>query len=106
MAPSKFFTGGPLSTHQLASILNKYSKYDVKIFYSPKVKINPVHNEFKKFKLSHTFNIIDSEKNFLVIPEHYPALNQALQFKYFTQLCSWLFTKINVEATWGKYFCY
>ena len=90
MAPSNFFTGGPLSTHQLASILNKYSKYDVKIFYSPKVKINPVHNEFKKFKLSHTFNIIDSEKNFLVIPEHYPALNQALQFKKIKKVIHWL----------------
>ena len=81
MAPSNFFTGGPLSTHQLAFILKKVSKFDVKIYYSPKIKVNPVHEEFKKFKLKYTFKINDNEKNFLVIPEHYPALNEALKFK-------------------------
>jgi hypothetical protein len=90
MAPSNFFTGGPLSTHQLASILNKYSKYDVKIFYGPKVKKSPVHNEFKKFKLSHTFDIIDSKKNFLIIPEHYPSLDEALKFKKIKKIIYWL----------------
>ena len=90
MAPSNFFTGGPLSTHQLASILNKYSKYDVKIFYSPKTKINPVHKEFKEFKLSHTFDIIDNKKNFLIIPEHYSSLVEALRFKKIKKIIYWL----------------
>lgn len=31
------------------------------------------------------------------------ASNQALQFKYFSQLCAWLFKKVNIEAAWGKY---
>lgn len=31
-----------------------------------------------------------------------PAPNSALQFKYFTSLCAWLFKKVNIEATWGK----
>ena len=90
MAPSNYFTGGPLSTHQLAYILKKYSNYKVKIYYSPKVKKNPVHKEFKNFKLDHTFDIIDSEKNYIIIPEHYPALNEALKFKKINKIIWWL----------------
>lgn len=90
MAPSNFFTGGPLSTHQLAFILKKVSNYDVKIYYSPKIKTNPVHKEFTKFKLKYSFNINDNEKNFLIIPEHYPALNEALQFKKIKKIIWWL----------------
>jgi len=33
----------------------------------------------------------------------YPAANSSQQFKYFTQLCSWLLKLIQKEATWGKY---
>jgi len=90
MAPSNFFTGGPLSTHQLAFILKKISNYEVKIFYSPKIKKNPIHNEFKKFKLNPTYKIEDNEKNFLIIPEHYPALNEALKYKKIKKVIFWL----------------
>lgn len=33
----------------------------------------------------------------------YAASNSSHQFKYFTQLCSWLLRMIGKEATWGKY---
>ncbi len=90
MAPSNFFTGGPLSTHQLAYILKKVSNYNIKIFYSPKIKGNPVHNEFRKFKLKYTFSINDDENNILIIPEHYPALREALNYKKIKKVIWWL----------------
>ena len=90
MAPSNFFTGGPLSTHQLAYILKKKSNFEVKIYYSPKIKKNPIHKEFKNFKLNYTFDIKDDNNNFLIIPEHYPALNEALKFKKIKKIIWWL----------------
>ena len=90
MAPSNFFTGGPLAIHQLALILKKVSNFDIKIYYYPKVKTNPVHKEFRKFKLKHVFKINDNENDFLVIPEHYPALNEALKFKKIKKIIWWL----------------
>jgi hypothetical protein len=90
MAPSNFFTGGPLAIHQLAFILKKISNFDIKIYYSPKIKTNPIHKEFKKFKLKYTFNINDNENDYIIIPEHYPALNEALKFKKIKKIIWWL----------------
>lgn len=90
MAPSNFFTGGPLSIHQLAHILKKYSNYEVKILYTPKIKKNPIHDEFKKFKLNYTYDAIDDEKNILILPEHYPALKEGLKYKNMVKVIWWL----------------
>lgn len=46
------------------------------------------------------------DKECLPMPRSYftcPAANAALQFKYFTQLSAWLFRRLQIEATWGKY---
>ena len=41
-------------------------------------------------ELKHVFKINDNENNFLVIPEHYPALNEALKFKKIKKIIWWL----------------
>lgn len=90
MAPSNFFTGGPLSTHQFGKIIETQSNYDVYIYYTPKINTNPVHKEFKKFKLKYTFKIEDKKENILIIPEHYPALQEALKYNKIKKVIWWL----------------
>ena len=55
-----------------------------------KIKKNPIHNEFKQFKLNHTYEINDDKNNVLIIPEHYPALNEALKYNKIKKVIWWL----------------
>ncbi|CAD7972984.1 unnamed protein product [Amoebophrya sp. A120] len=46
------------------------------------------------------------DKEMMPMPRSYfsgAAPNAALQFKYFAQLCAWLFRRLQIEPTWGKY---
>jgi hypothetical protein len=89
-APHKFSSGGPELLHQLAYILkNKYKK-NVKMYYLPTTKTNPIHKDFIKLNIKFTKKIIDKKKNTLIIPEVYSNLNHSLRYKNIKKVIWWL----------------
>ena len=89
IAPFNFSSGGPELVHQLAYILKNKLKKKVAMYYIPKSK-NPVHKDFKKYKISFVDNIVDNEKNILIIPEVFLNLKIALNFKKIKKIMWWL----------------
>ena len=89
IAPFNFSSGGPELVHQLAFILKNKLKKKVAMYYFPKAK-NPVHRDFKKYKIKFVDNIVDDEKNILIIPEVYSNLKIALKYKKIKKIMWWL----------------
>ena len=76
-APTHYFSGGPLAQHQLAYKLREMSINAV-MYYTPRVKDNPVNTNFKKYKLPYVFEIVDNSENVLIISE----FNTSTIFKF------------------------
>ena len=62
LAPSNSFTGGPELLHQIAINIKKIFKANTKMIYLPITDINPIHKNFKKYKLEFS-NFIEDNKN-------------------------------------------
>ena len=90
MAPANTFTGGPELLHQVAANIKKIFKANVKMVYLPTLERNPVHSNFKKYKLIHSNFIDDDESNILIIPEHYQFLEYSLKYKKIKKVLWWL----------------
>jgi len=90
MAPTNTFTGGPELLHQLALNLKKNFNANVKMIYLPNTTKDPVHKNFKKYKLNHTNFIEDDSRNVLIIPEHYMFLQDVLKYKNIKKVLWWL----------------
>lgn len=76
-SPPNYFSGGPLALHQLAFELRGISINAV-MYYSSKVKNNPVNSNFRKYKIPYVFEIEDSSKNVLITHE----FNTSILFKF------------------------
>ena len=74
MAPANVDTGGPKDLHQLAYILKKKFKKRVYMHYFSNINKNPVHRNYKIFKIPFKKNISDLKKNVLIIPEFYKSI--------------------------------
>ena len=102
MAPANTFTGGPELLHQVAAHIKKIFKVNVKMVYLPILENNPVHYNFKKYKLDYSNFIDDEEKNILIIPEHYQFLEYSLKYKKIKKILWWL----SVDNYFGYKFRY
>ena len=102
MAPSNTFTGGPELLHQVAADIKKTFKVNVRMFYLPILDKNPIHSNFKKYKLEYSNFIDDDEKNILIIPEHYQFLEHSLNYKKIKKILWWL----SVDNYFGYKFRY
>jgi len=102
MAPSNTFTGGPELLHQVAADIKKTFKVYVRMFYLPILDKNPIHSNFKKYKLEYSSFIDDDEKNILIIPEHYQFLEHSLNYKKIKKILWWL----SVDNYFGYKFRY
>ena len=81
MAPANSFTGGPELLHQIAVSIKKIFKVNPIMFYLPQNYKNPVHGQFKKYKLNFSYSIDDQSKNLLIIPEHFMFLKYSQKYK-------------------------
>ena len=90
IAPTNFSSGGPELLHQLAYILKNKFKKNVKMYYFPITKTNPVHKEFRKYRLDYVTKIIDDKKNTLVVPEVYSNIKLAAQYNKINKILWWL----------------
>ena len=91
LAPTKSSTGGPECLHQLALNLKKVLKIkNIYMVYLPLVKLNPVHKNYKKYRINFTNIIEDKKENLLIIPEHFMFLTYALKFKKIKKILWWL----------------
>ena len=90
LAPSNSFTGGPELLHQIAISIKKIFKANTKMIYLPITDINPIHKNFKKYKLEFSNFIEDNKNNLLIIPEHYMFLNYSLKYKNIRKILWWL----------------
>lgn len=90
MAPANSFTGGPELLHQIAVSIKKIFKVNPIMFYLPQNDKNPVHEQFKKYKLNYSYSIDDQSKNLLIIPEHFMFLKYSQKFKNIRKVLWWL----------------
>ncbi len=102
LAPANTFTGGPELLHQVAVNIKKTFKVNVRMVYLPFLESNPVHSNFKKYKLDYSNFIDDDEKNILIIPEHYQFLKHSLKYKKIKKILWWL----SVDNYFGYKFRY
>ena len=90
LAPSKISTGGPEGLHQLAYNCKNIFKVTTRMVYLPVLNSNPIHKNYKNFKLKFTNKIEDNRNNVLIIPEQYLYLKYSLQFKKIKKIIWWL----------------
>ncbi len=90
MAPANSFTGGPELLHQIAISIKKIFKVNPIMFYLPVKDHNPIHKQFKKYKLNFSNSIEDQSQNILIIPEHYMFLKYSQKFKNIKKILWWL----------------
>jgi len=90
LAPSKTSTGGPEGLHQLAYNCQKFFKVTTRMVYLPSSHNDPVHKNYRGFKLKFTNKIQDNSNNVLIIPEQYIYLQYSLQFKKIKKIIWWL----------------
>ena len=90
LAPAQTFTGGPECLHQLAHYINKLFKVQTLIYYLPNEIRNPVHKNFKQYKVKYTNIIEDQKDNILIMPEHFLFLKAGLKYSNITKIIWWL----------------
>ncbi len=90
MAPANTFTGGPEILHQVAADIKTTFKVNVNMVYLPLLENNPIHENFKKYKLDYSNFVDDNENNILIIPEHYQFLEHSLKYKKIKKILWWL----------------
>lgn len=90
MAPANIDTGGPTDLHQLAYILKKKFKKKVYMHYFSNTNKNPVHKNYKIFKIPYKKNISDLKKNVLIIPEFYKSIEISKKYKSIQKGLWWL----------------
>ena len=89
-APANVDTGGPIDLHQLAYVLKNNLKKKVYMHYFPNTSKNPVHKNYKIFKIPFKKKIIDRKKNILIIPEMYQTIEDSKNYKYIQKGLWWL----------------
>lgn len=74
ICPGKYNSGGPESLHQLCSKLIEFGLYATILYiqgHIPFTKDDPVHNDYKKYHVPYTFDLIDAPHNILIVPEYF-----------------------------------
>lgn len=90
IAPANMDTGGPKDLHQLAYFLKNNLKKKVFMYYYPTMLKNPIHKNYKFYKIPHTNKIIDSKDNILIIPEVNVSIEISKSFKKIQKAIWWL----------------
>jgi len=85
--PSGYASGGPEVLHQLGY---KLKENGIKVFmvYYPKTSTNPVHNNYKEYKLGWVDTAPDVKNAFVVLPETFSDLHRG--FKKSSVVIWWL----------------
>ena len=89
-APPNIDTGGPTDLHQLAFVLKNKFKKKVYMYYFPNLNKNPIHNNYKLFKIPFKIKILDKKENVLIIPEIYQFIEDSKKYKYIQKGLWWL----------------
>ena len=58
--------------------------------YLPQIDGNPVHKNYKGYKIKYSNTIEDNEDNLLIIPEHFSFLKYSLKFLRLKKIIWWL----------------
>ena len=79
-------TGGPETLHQIADTLNNHGIETEMVYYSP--KSSNVPDRYEKYNVKVANKIIDSQQNFLIVPE---SLTYVLsKYKKIRKCIAWL----------------
>ena len=89
-SPANIDTGGPTDLHQLAYILRKKFKKKTYISYYPSSKKNPIHKNYRLFKIPFVNKIPDLKENILIIPEAFHFIQMSKNYKYIQKGLWWL----------------
>ena len=88
LCASNHDTGGPKDLHQLGQEFKKLGK-KFYMFYYPGNSKDPVHKNFKTYKLPITDTIDDSKRNILIVPEIDQAITFSKKFKNIQKILYW-----------------
>jgi hypothetical protein len=92
--PANLRPGGPKDLHYLAYIIKKKLKKKVFIYYysiqGHKQKKNPIHPDYKAFKIPYVKNIVDKKENILIIPEMNYTIDISKQFDNIQKVLWWM----------------
>jgi len=89
LAPASIDSGGPTDLHQLALVLKNKFKKKVYMHYFPTIK-NPVHKNYKAFKIPFKNKIIDVKENILIVPEVYQTIEISKKYTNIQKGLWWL----------------
>ncbi len=80
VCPAQIATGGPELLHQLAFDLKRVLNTETFMLYYHSIK-NPVHPEYKAYKIPYVYNAEDNKNNILIVPEIEQSLNFLTNYK-------------------------
>ena len=89
-SPANIDTGGPTDLHQLAFILKKKFNRKVYMSYYPLQKKNPIHKNYKLFKIPFVKKIPDLKENILIIPEAFYFIKLSRKYSNIQKGLWWL----------------
>lgn len=85
---ANYATGGTEVIHQFAYKLGKLGFPKVRIFYLNRTKENPIHENFRKYRVSYCSDIEDRKENILIVPEIYTHI--LYEYKHIQKSIWWL----------------
>lgn len=89
VAPAVAATGGPELLHQLAFELRNQFNIDAYMFYIPYCE-DPVHEEYKSYKVPYVFSAEDLKENILIVPEVKLLMEIMNQYQQIRKVIWWL----------------
>lgn len=90
LSPANIDTGGPTDLHQLAYVLKNKMKKKIYMHYFPNLTKNPIHKNYKNFKIPFKIKIMDIKKNILIIPEINQFIEISKKYKNIQKGLWWL----------------
>ncbi len=89
VAPAEVHTGGPKDLHQLGYELQNLGK-KVFMYYYPNNVVNPVHKNYENYKIPFCNEIVDNEKNILIVGEISSNIQISKKYKHIQKVLWWL----------------
>jgi len=90
VAPAGVATGGPELLHQLCFHLRKNLGIESYMYYYPIYKLNPVHENYIKYKNPYVKKIVDDRRNIIITPEIFSSIMIMNKYRNIRKVIWWL----------------
>jgi len=90
VAPAGVATGGPELLHQLCFHLREDLGIESYMYYYPIYKLNPVHENYIKYKNPYVKKIVDDRRNIIITPEIFSSIMIMNKYRNIRKVIWWL----------------